>query len=416
MKFTILLVCYFSFSVYLFYTELQKLTIEQQSIYFVAMTFLKKSPSFIILLNLVVSIISILFYTIKKLFFGTFSDREVTLFVDSIWSLMYDYLFIISMAGGSFTFELVSSMIIYTFFLAIIILSKSRMQFFNESQTGAFSQRTRLFYLNIVCFIIISLITYDYFIDLKEFLTREGLCFHMFGIVTITSFWACYQQLLSMIHAFKSFRWMNFHMHLLISKFLSVLMSFMFELYFCYKYYESIGKLVLGIMLYSNCRRIYNTFTTLALYIQNVSLIHSCPLIDYEKMKETKQNENNEDENEFDEEDEEHLCVICRDDMKQCIRLSCGHEFHVECLQDWISRSKDCPLCRTTIDLKTLANEKHNTPNNNQNVRMNNQNNNATVMNNNTTPKNNQKKKVKNIEFVENSEDELINEWEIGEN
>ena len=113
------------------------------------------------------------------------------------------------------------------------------------------------------------------------------------------------------------------------------------------------------------------------------------------------------EEDDYDE--DEHLCVICRDDMKQCVRLACTHEFHVECLQDWISRSKDCPLCRTTIDLNSLVNENNNNNNNQHNHTHN------TTNNTNTTTTENKENKRNKIN-IENSEDEVINEWDIDEN
>lgn len=43
------------------------------------------------------------------------------------------------------------------------------------------------------------------------------------------------------------------------------------------------------------------------------------------------------------------FCSICieKELEKQICKVKCGHVFHMECLNQWISMSKDtCPLCR----------------------------------------------------------------------
>lgn len=45
-------------------------------------------------------------------------------------------------------------------------------------------------------------------------------------------------------------------------------------------------------------------------------------------------------------------CVICMTELLNCRRLStCGHLFHYKCLFEWIQNKKDCPICRTPINL-----------------------------------------------------------------
>lgn len=46
------------------------------------------------------------------------------------------------------------------------------------------------------------------------------------------------------------------------------------------------------------------------------------------------------------------ICVICQDDFKEdneCSKLYCGHNFHPECIKEWISHKKTCPLCNTKL-------------------------------------------------------------------
>ena len=48
------------------------------------------------------------------------------------------------------------------------------------------------------------------------------------------------------------------------------------------------------------------------------------------------------------------LCIICRDEMIQGKKLSCGHVFHFRCLKSWLERQQACPTCRKPItDNKT---------------------------------------------------------------
>ncbi|AED97072.1 unnamed protein product [Arabidopsis thaliana] len=69
------------------------------------------------------------------------------------------------------------------------------------------------------------------------------------------------------------------------------------------------------------------------------SVISSIPLFVYEENEE--------------EEDEEEECVIClglweAGDFGRKLR-NCGHGFHVECIDMWLSSHSTCPLCRSPV-------------------------------------------------------------------
>jgi len=51
----------------------------------------------------------------------------------------------------------------------------------------------------------------------------------------------------------------------------------------------------------------------------------------------------------------DHLCIICRDEITQetSKKLSCGHIFHIACLQNWMIRQYSCPTCLTVISSKS---------------------------------------------------------------
>ncbi|KAF8085459.1 hypothetical protein N665_0666s0007 [Sinapis alba] len=46
---------------------------------------------------------------------------------------------------------------------------------------------------------------------------------------------------------------------------------------------------------------------------------------------------------------EAEKCVICLDELKyndDASKLACGHDFHFECIKNWLMVKNDCPLCK----------------------------------------------------------------------
>jgi hypothetical protein len=46
-------------------------------------------------------------------------------------------------------------------------------------------------------------------------------------------------------------------------------------------------------------------------------------------------------------------CRVCIGDFENgesCRRLPCGHVFHAQCIDEWLRRCTDCPICRMNID------------------------------------------------------------------
>ena len=41
-------------------------------------------------------------------------------------------------------------------------------------------------------------------------------------------------------------------------------------------------------------------------------------------------------------------CIICSETYKSsiCRKLKCGHQFHLECIDTWLSNNETCPICR----------------------------------------------------------------------
>lgn len=45
-------------------------------------------------------------------------------------------------------------------------------------------------------------------------------------------------------------------------------------------------------------------------------------------------------------------CVICQDDYTEnnkCVKLYCGHIFHLDCTYDWFNEKLSCPLCNKML-------------------------------------------------------------------
>ena len=50
---------------------------------------------------------------------------------------------------------------------------------------------------------------------------------------------------------------------------------------------------------------------------------------------------------------EVHTCAICQDDIKDGEQIraisKCQHGFHINCIDKWLSKKGECPLCRAAI-------------------------------------------------------------------
>jgi len=45
----------------------------------------------------------------------------------------------------------------------------------------------------------------------------------------------------------------------------------------------------------------------------------------------------------------DNFCVICQDDIEidSIVReLDCSHEFHINCIDNWFTENKKCPICK----------------------------------------------------------------------
>ncbi|OHS98851.1 hypothetical protein TRFO_01935 [Tritrichomonas foetus] len=62
------------------------------------------------------------------------------------------------------------------------------------------------------------------------------------------------------------------------------------------------------------------------------------------------------------------ICIICREQMKieQAKVLPCKHCFHSQCLEHWLGKSMQCPICSYNIDELFKTQEQNNQEQNNQ--------------------------------------------------
>ncbi len=52
-------------------------------------------------------------------------------------------------------------------------------------------------------------------------------------------------------------------------------------------------------------------------------------------------------------EDAQCQCMVCLmdfEDGEEVRRLPCGHRFHRGCVDEWLTRSVECPICKTNVD------------------------------------------------------------------
>lgn len=45
-------------------------------------------------------------------------------------------------------------------------------------------------------------------------------------------------------------------------------------------------------------------------------------------------------------------CSICLEPCDKCVKLECGHHFHIDCINDWFEEQQpnaSCPNCRTQV-------------------------------------------------------------------
>ena len=50
--------------------------------------------------------------------------------------------------------------------------------------------------------------------------------------------------------------------------------------------------------------------------------------------------------------DNNNNCIVCMceiEENEECKKLKCGHMFHSNCIDNWLKRTLECPMCRNII-------------------------------------------------------------------
>ena len=63
---------------------------------------------------------------------------------------------------------------------------------------------------------------------------------------------------------------------------------------------------------------------------------------------------------EIDEDDDEDVCPICLElfvDTNPAIPCECSHTFHFQCVEEWLQRSSECPVCYKKLKYDLMSSE-----------------------------------------------------------
>jgi len=45
------------------------------------------------------------------------------------------------------------------------------------------------------------------------------------------------------------------------------------------------------------------------------------------------------------------VCILDFENKETLLRLSCKHEFHKNCIKNWLSKGKSCPICKSRVEI-----------------------------------------------------------------
>ncbi|EDR21951.1 hypothetical protein, conserved [Entamoeba dispar SAW760] len=228
----------------------------------------------------------------------------------------------------------INILVILTLYISIKIhkiLIEIRINLYNETQNYYYSKRVSMFILSLILISIVTMILLQYSkMDFVSFHVSLILyCF--FKILFHSLICDALQQIFCFVHSLYGFQWKYYTLtNLTIKSIDASLTSFtLFNLFKSLLPTVFIGILVFSIMRFYKSIKSVNQ---LMKYISYSYLLDQLPLVHYDS-------------------EEEHECVICRDTLTEAVHLSCGHDFHVSCLKEWLSGASDCPICRSHINL-----------------------------------------------------------------
>jgi hypothetical protein len=105
--------------------------------------------------------------------------------------------------------------------------------------------------------------------------------------------------------------------------------------YYCHKCKQEVNKLLQDL----RCSECKSTF------IQEISDFNRNSLINNDEVLNRSPVDEKEEQN-------ANICSICLEsNSKSSERLECGHHFHKECIDPWLSSNNTCPLCRLKVQM-----------------------------------------------------------------
>ncbi|ELP85815.1 E3 ubiquitin protein ligase hrd-1 precursor, putative [Entamoeba invadens IP1] len=282
----------------------------------------------------------LLFLFLKTNFYGDLTEREILIVYDKLTDTMWDFLMFASIIDSRMTIELAFVLIMYAVMKCCQLLNDSRNDYFTEVQRLEPTNRVKIFFLSLIL-AMTSFVMVEMFYDKGiQTLNRQTVFLFFFLMLFFGSTLDITKQVLAVTYALKGFRWENYTLYVLTAKFIHsitcftgmflLIVSLIPEVPLTFLFYE----FILG-------SKVFNLFKRTVVYMHFQRSLQNIEAVT------------------FNEEDEEHTCMICRDVMTDAVKLKCGHMFHRECLQQWFSRSSDCPLCRTEIDFEISEDEEH---------------------------------------------------------
>ena len=270
--------------------------------------------------------------------------REILLMTEKIPAILWEFCVFASFVLSQITVEFVMVLVIYVFIKGCEVLIDSRNDYYNEVQAINTKNRVKMFILNILLIPVLKLIIAEF--PLPTFFNKAFVFRLIFILLEFKLISDMFRQVMSIVHAYKGFRWEMFTTCILIVGLIHNAVSLGISVYMVYHIYPNI-RLFLLFYLFIKFNNLIKSLSKLVNYLSNTYIIDSIEPIRYEI-------------NEDDENADEHICVICRDQMQEAIRLTCGHEFHKACIKEWLSKSTVCPICRSHVSIEETPTEQLN--------------------------------------------------------
>ncbi|XP_057472055.1 ERAD-associated E3 ubiquitin-protein ligase HRD1A-like isoform X1 [Actinidia eriantha] len=289
--------------------------------------------SLVLLLNMGLVIMCILWQLTKRVFLGSLREAEVERLNEQSWREVVEILFAITIFRQDFSVTFLAMVTTLLLIKALHWLAQKRVDYIETTPSVPTLSHIRIISFMGFLLLLDSLFFYDsvkYLIQTRQASVSLFFSFeYMILATTIVSTFVKYVFYVSdmlMEGQWETKAVYTFYLEL-IRDLLHLSMYLCFFLVIFLKY---------GVPLHL-IRELYETFRNFKVRVA-----------DYIRYRKITSNMNDR----FPDATPEELnatCVICREEMTTAKRLSCGHLFHVHCLQSWLERQHTCPTCRALV-------------------------------------------------------------------